>query len=104
MCLWQFCGNLWQREEKCGKGCGNVAILLYICVNKKRLIILVIKHLTFLPQLPQLNCHKMGSLNFKYNFFPKNKEFWHEKDNFSYKHRNISIIFPNFAVFLITEI
>jgi hypothetical protein len=59
--LWQFCGNLWQREEKCGKGCGNVAILLYICVNKKRLIILVIKHLTFLPQLPQLNCHKIAT-------------------------------------------
>lgn len=36
MYLWQLCGNLWQREEKCGKGCGNVAILLYICVNKKR--------------------------------------------------------------------
>jgi len=46
----------------------------------------------------------MGSLNFKCNFFPKSKDFWHEKDNFSYKHRNISIIFPNFAVFLITEI
>lgn len=73
--LWQYCGNLWQREEKCGKGCGNVAILLYICVNKKRLIILIIRHLTFLPQLPQMNCPKMGSLIFNCNFFPKNKDF-----------------------------
>nr|DAP66034.1 MAG TPA: hypothetical protein [Caudoviricetes sp.] len=75
MYLWQLCGNLWQREEKCGKGCGNVAILLYICVNKKRLIILIIKHLTFLPQLPQMNCPKMGSLIFNCNFSPKTRIF-----------------------------
>lgn len=46
-----------------------------------------------------MNCPKMGSLNFKCNFFPKNKDFCSEYATFSYKYRNISFYFPNFAVF-----
>lgn len=65
---------------------------------------LVIKYLTFLPQLPQLNCPKMGSLNFKCSFPLKTRNFGIKKTTFPYKYRNISIIFPNFAVFLIIEI
>lgn len=60
---------------------------------------LIIKHLPFLPQLPQMNCPKMGSLIFNCNFSPKNKDFCSEDAIFSCKHRNISFYFPNFAVF-----
>ena len=75
MFLWELCGNLWEGEEKCGKGCGNVGIVLYICVNKKRVIILIMRELIFLGELGEMNWGKMGWLIFSWKFLGKKKNF-----------------------------